>query len=67
MNVSPKGKKHFVHISGSSRCYNVGSRQAVADINLKTLPNNVKSDIARINHNVVKRIKSNNFVYPIGA
>lgn len=54
MNYSAKGKKQFVHVGCTSRCYNMGERQSIQPI--ITIPNN-KSRIERINTNTVRRIK----------
>ena len=63
MNHSAKGKKVFVHVPPvSQRVYNVGERQRVAPINLNTLPKNVKSDVVRINHTTIKRVKGKDFI-----
>jgi hypothetical protein len=53
MKHSPKGTKLYVHVSGTSRCYNLGQRQAPP--NVVPCVNN-KSSITRINPNTVKRV-----------
>lgn len=54
---SDRGRKNFVGVGGSTRCYNVGDRQSVTPLDLNKLPLNTKSNIERLNNSVVKRIK----------